>query len=219
MAAAITTRERLTESESFLSSRGFKFSKHRYFALSDEFQLRDDYIERFGFAILTAEIIERLRSYSPILEVGAGSGYWAFELQQAGLDVVASDPGEERFRMGLKSEAKHWEHSWTMLERTPGQQAVVYHPNRALLMVWPSYQAAWPVEVLHAFTGSIVIYVGEGSGGCTAGDAFHELLQQDYRLMTEHGIPQFAGMHDSLMIYERLPAPRIPARVMLTEAG
>ena len=54
-------------------------------------------MEKFGFAILTARAISELAKLvgtdAQILEVGAGSGYWSYELHCAGIEAWATDPG------------------------------------------------------------------------------------------------------------------------------
>jgi hypothetical protein len=47
--------------------------------------------------------VQVLAPYAPIVEVGAGSGYWAYELRQAGVEVVATDPGTGRYHR-----LNHW---------------------------------------------------------------------------------------------------------------
>jgi hypothetical protein len=42
--------------------------------------------------IPTDEAVDTLSELQPILEVGAGSGYWAYVLENAGVDIVATDP-------------------------------------------------------------------------------------------------------------------------------
>ena len=63
--------------------------------------LRELYLQQYGFAILDEATVQVLAPYAPIVEVGAGSGYWAYELRQAGVEVVATDPGTGRYH-GLK---------------------------------------------------------------------------------------------------------------------
>ena len=59
--------------------------------------LRDAFVAKFGFGVLTAraidDLIDLIGPDAQILEVGAGSGYWAYELQAAGLGRPADGPG------------------------------------------------------------------------------------------------------------------------------
>src|SRR5260370_1008891 len=70
-------------------------------ALKNRRRVRDEYIAKFGFAVLDDRAIDALRPYGPFIEVGAGSGYWSYELRVAGLDSLPTDPGT-----GTYSEAK-----------------------------------------------------------------------------------------------------------------
>lgn len=45
----------------------------------------------YAFAVPTAAAIEVLKQHSPLVEIGAGTGYWASLLQKAGGDIVALD--------------------------------------------------------------------------------------------------------------------------------
>lgn len=45
----------------------------------------------YAFAVPTSEAIAVLKRYSPVVEVGAGTGYWASLLRKAGADVTALD--------------------------------------------------------------------------------------------------------------------------------
>ena len=164
----------------------------------DEFALRDDFIRRFGFAILTPEAVEAIRSYAPILEVGAGSGYWAWELRHAGVEVAATDPGTGRYH-AVSDDG--WPEPWTEIERITALEALDRFPTHTLLMVWPDL-AEWPAEALRAYKGEWFLYVGEYQGA-TADEAFHDLLESDFEEERVINLPVFYGLHDRLMIYRR----------------
>jgi hypothetical protein len=166
-------------------------------SLMSEYKVRDEFIDRFGFAILTAAAAHSLKKYSPILEVGAGSGYWAYELAKAGVDVIATDP--QNF-----SKWRLWgERLYCEVQNMSGERAVQKFPDRTLLLVWPSYEDPWANNTLQAFKGEKVIYVGEGHGGCTANDAFHDCLAKNFERVEEIRIPQFYGIHDTLEVWQR----------------
>lgn len=165
-----------------------------------DWKLRDEYILKFGFAILNRFTVELLKDYQPLLEVGAGCGYWSYELQQAGTAVIATDPGTGTY--AFQKQLKHWDNLWTSVERLTALEAVEKYPNQALLTVWPD-MASWPHEMLEAYSGDTVIYVGESDGGCTADEKFHDMLEEKFELHNSYGIPQFVGLHDYLQIYKR----------------
>lgn len=156
--------------------------------------LRNDYIHEYGFAVLNEVAIAALLPYGPMLEVGAGTGYWSYELQRAGMDIVATDPYEGRY--GFKR-------SWLKIEPLYAIPAIQQYPSRNLLTVWPDYDAPWTGEMLPHFKGDIIAYVGEGCGGCTGDEAMHRHLEEFFEEIQTVTIPQFWGIHDKLVVYKR----------------
>src|SRR5262249_51172948 len=144
--------------------------------------LRELYRTHYGFAILDEATVQVLAPYAPIVEVGAGSGYWAYELRQAGVEVVATDPGTGRYH-GLT----RWV-PWLPIQRLSGVQAVRQYPDHTLLIVWPDYGQRWVSKTLRAYRGETVLYVGEGKEGCTGDAAFHAVLAARFPDVRVHTI-------------------------------
>lgn len=135
-----------------------------------------------------------------IVEPGAGGGYWAWQLTQAGVDVAAYEPaaaGENAFTVG---------EPWFPV--LPGDHDVPkLHPDRALLLCWPSYSDPWAAWSLASYEGDQLLYAGEPPGGCCADDTFFELLEAGWDEVSE--APQhvtFDGIHCYLTEYRRKPA-------------
>jgi len=101
----------------------------------EKHKLRDDFIAEFGFAILTEAVTHAIAQFSPLLEVGSGSGYWSYELRKAGCDVIPTDPGTGKYRFGWESTQTYWSKQWLEIERIVGVKAVKNYPNRNLLLV------------------------------------------------------------------------------------
>lgn len=55
------------------------------------FKARGESVKKYSWAIPSEEVIRALASMGPILEVGAGTGYWANLLTQAGAKVTCFD--------------------------------------------------------------------------------------------------------------------------------
>lgn len=118
-----------------------------------------------------------------VVEIGAGSGYWAWQLAQAGVDVVAYDPhppgpGNNFNRHRLYADVQIGDH-----------EAAASHPDRSLMLCWPSCEDPFAKQALHAYQGDTVIYIGEGEGGCCADDEFHVALERDF------GEPEYSPWH------------------------
>lgn len=167
-------------------------------------RVRGEFIQTFGFAILTKKAIEAMSPHAPLLELGAGSGYWSYELRRHGVDVIATDPATEEFGH-FEQDPKRWTKHWTDVEKLDAVEAIARYPGFNLLIVWPSLSDPWAANALEAFSGDTVIYVGEGKGGCTADDDFHEILDVRFPNQETIDIPVFFGIHDSLIVAKRNP--------------
>jgi hypothetical protein len=197
-----------TEAEEFLRKSGVSTPTQLNIIGSDlmtsvryesEYKLRGAFIAKFGFAILDQQTVEQLKCYSPILEVGCGAGYWAYEMRKNGIDVIATDPilvknSQYPFKIA---------EPWVVIEKLSALEAIEKYSDRALLIVWPSLSDPWAAKALKAYQGQNVLYVGEGAGGCTADDNFHDILERNWNELKYIPIPNFWGIHDVLRIYER----------------
>lgn len=145
-------------------------------------------------------ITERLGGRG-VVEPGAGGGYWAWQLAQAGVDVAAYDPAAETGSSFTAGEP--W---FTVLP--DGHDATRHHPDRALLLCWPSYSEPWAAQALAGYKGDQLFYAGEGPGGCCADDAFFDLLEAEWTEADD--APQhvtYSGIHCYLTEYRRRTTP------------
>lgn len=77
------------------------------------------------------------------------------------------------------------------------------HPDKTLFLCWPPYDDHTAVNTLTAYKGKTVIYIGEGYGGCTGDDVFHEKLNSEWIEVDSLAIPKYEHLHDYLYIYKR----------------
>lgn len=104
--------------------------------VDDENVVRDRHrlVEKYSWAIPSpAAIYEMARvvhenNLNGIIEIGAGNGYWAYCLNQVGVDVIAVDSGETH----TSFKSKHWH---PIIKGGPPHAAK--HPDRALFLCWP----------------------------------------------------------------------------------
>jgi len=175
-----------------------------YFAIpaEDEFRARDRLVRQYAFAIPCEEAVTEIAKRSPILEVGAGNAYWAFELKNRGVDIVATDISElagntYEFKSAFEKAP------YTELEVIDGVSAVKKYPGHTLMMIWPCYNKPWAFETLKAYEGYYFIYIGEGWGGCTGDQDFHDLLNEKWHQVKSVCLPQWPGIHDWFEVYRR----------------
>ena len=67
------------------------FEKHGKDVMGATYTIRSEAIQKYAFAIPNTEAIERIAQHGPVVEMFAGSGYWASFLKQAGADIIAYD--------------------------------------------------------------------------------------------------------------------------------
>ncbi len=165
-------------------------------AMMQRFQARHDMCRKYSFAIPTKEAIREISKFSPIVEIGAGSGYWASLLEKNGAKVLAYDkyPEENKYK---------FTHRYTKVEKAGEEILEKIDPSYTLLLCWPNYDNDFGYNALKTFKGENLIYIGEPEGGCTGNGKFHKELAKNWELTKEITIPQWDGIHDSIMIYKR----------------
>jgi len=133
-----------------------------------------------------------------IVEPGAGGGYWAWQLAQAGVDVAAYEPKE-------RSENHHVDcDPWFPHIQRGNHEAVRQHPDRSLLLCWPTYGDRWAAKALAAYQGDQLFYIGEGEGGCTADDEFFSLRGAEWEDAGDcPAHVSYSGIHCYLTEYRR----------------
>jgi hypothetical protein len=197
--------------------RFFKWIHKRYDqgipAYKDDFcfmpwRWRRTAVSKYAWAVpddWAIQVIEEQLNGMGVVEIGAGTGYWAWMLSQVGIDVAAYDTKIKRRKL------------WYPVKRGGAKQAKRF-PDRALMLCWPWYGEPMATNCLLNYSGNTLIYIGEGYGGCTADDEFHRLIGEgghyeengewvsddsEWSLVVEEPIPQWDGIHDKLSIYRR----------------
>jgi len=163
----------------------------------------------YSYALPDEDLIRRIAEDAPIVEVGAGLGYWAWLLRQAGAEVRATDvrppaqyfdargrlcptPGRRRGRPNKWFEPRP---AWTFVGEADAAAAAAPE-TAALLIVWPPYNEPMAAAALRAFRGAVLWYVGEGRGGACADDAFFDALEEDWEPDELHALIRFPGLYD-----------------------
>ena len=209
----------LTEAEVWLERRGFRpFNDWRPWDRSrgevlEQVRLRDEFIVRYGYAILTSGAIGQVRRAlgedERILEVGAGGGYWSYEFGRAGVDCIASDPGADGYSGGVDGGFSANRHvvsgRFVDVRELTGVEALEeYGHDRALMMVWPDNDS-WPAETLRAYRGRHFVLCCEPVSElcCTGGEDLFELLAREWVETAQVRIPNFFGVNDYISIHTR----------------
>ena len=152
--------------------------------------------QTYSFGIPTEETIRSLARYCPIVEVGAGLGYWAYLLDQIGCDIVAYDLHPTGGGDFIPKDS----HPWFDVQEC--DESFVPPADRALFICWPPQHSSMASDALSRYRGDTLIYIGEGKGLSCADDAFFNALDT-WECIEEIDIPQLNGMHDRLWVFKR----------------
>ena len=167
-----------------------------------------------AFACPNDQAINALRAFSKgcgLIEMGAGVGYWALLLRNAGIDVLAYDklpPSSSSSSSGkvtVKQVASNEYHgrfdAWS--EVLFGDAAARCDTNRVLLLCYPPPNDPMAVRTLRGYTGCLVAYVGETQGDTGTLD-FELLLASDWNLtQAPIKLPNFGNTCYSLTLWTR----------------
>ena len=205
----------MTQAERWLEERGWNYWHSNWMERSfdidgfaGEIEIRGGHIQRFGFSILTDDVIDGLKEIvptpTPILEIGAGTGYWSYELAQAGYDTVATDRSTGVYYVGSENNPTHeWHNQWGEVHEMSALEAIKAHgEGRALMTIWPDF-GSWAGYALEAYAGDTLIFGGEGAGGCTGGVKLFDQIEAHWEKIGLVRLPQFVGINDWLTIYRR----------------
>ena len=167
---------------------------------------RTKLVALYSYAIPTDEAIRFIASQSPIVSIGSGRGYWESLVAQAGGDVICYDSqiiDDGKWIIYSADETTDPVETYHPT-RLGDALCTKDHPDRTLFLCWPPYDNPMAFDALHIHRlagGTKVIYIGEGWGGCTGDDNFHNELNTYYDCEKTIEIPQWYGLHDKLEMY------------------
>jgi hypothetical protein len=159
--------------------------------------------QRYAYVFPSDSALAMLAALGPLVEVGAGTGYWAHRMRSIGVDIVAFDQapvdGERANR--YHSDAR----PWTQVER--GDQTVLSgHADRGLFLCWPPLFSSLG-DCLTYYRGDTVACIGDGGHRTSSLDhlhgAFTKVAAAPVRALDPH-----PGARPQLTIWKRRPGER-----------
>lgn len=169
-------------------------------------KLRDTYVHKYGFAILSEPLLDIYEAFlkgKEVVEIGAGSGWLSHKLQERGIAITPVD-----MAVG-ESNAYGFHKPFTDIVHESAATYLSRHNPSVVVMSWPNYNTDFAYEVLSLLKpGQTLIYVGEGLGGCCAKDNFFELLEEKAILqegatqLFESENLQWPHIHDEHYVYQ-----------------
>ncbi len=191
------------------------------YGINPLWEKRQRWVKEFSWAVPTDESILAIKNLvveqglDGVVEMGAGTGYWASCLAQVNVSCVCYDS----FYWKVKPSHFHFK-----VEKG-GPPKVAQYPNHALFLCWPPLSLhtkkmgrpnLMGSKSLQHYKGDWVIYVGEDEDGCTGDDEMWKILNEKYEQHSYAEVYNFDGIHDSLFIYRRKNAQDNAPRPSLT---
>lgn len=154
---------------------------------------------------------QRVLNGRAVIEIGAGGGYWAWQLRQAGIRVRAYDAAP----VGARPINPYASVRWTDVELGDADDASRF-PDHALFICWPcpeSHGGIWAYDALAQYEGDMFIYAAAEDQCATP--EFYALLERDWRLARV--APEHVSwwlVNDVLAVYRRKrPDECVPAQI------
>ena len=159
-----------------------------------------DLAQRYSYVLPDDATLSALAGLGALVEIGAGTGYWAHRLRALGVDVVAFDQAPPE---GERSNRYHGSaSSWT--EVISGDHTVLSRfSDRALLLCWPPLYSSLGESPCY-YGGTTVAVIGDGGHRTarlrTLNDTFTCVA-----VSSVQALEPFPGRAPTLSIWRRRP--------------
>jgi len=182
-----------------LTDHPFARCYERRLQLANEDGYRLGLAQRFSSVLPEPHQHDVVKRYSPLVELGAGTGYWAYLLNLVGADVIAYDRApldgahENRYHPDVRPWAEVYAGDSSVLTRSS---------KRSLFLCWPPrFSNLW--QALDFYKGDHVLYVGDGGHRTPRLGA----LKRDFKVIEAHpavAMDADAGTRVELSVWRRL---------------
>lgn len=155
---------------------------------------REDLVRRYAWTITAPDTVQFVHEHvgSVVVDPLAGNGYWAYLLTRA-----------SGTRMVAASDTNQPVETWCPVAVADAAQAVRNFDGwPTLLLAWPPSADPTGADVLEAYTGNRVVFLGELDGSC-GGDRMRDLLRTEWSPVAKHQPAQWNSYHDVVVVYER----------------
>jgi hypothetical protein len=156
--------------------------------------------QRYAYVFPSDSALAMLAGLGPLVEIGAGTGYWAHRLRVLGVDLVAFDQAP------LSGERSNRYHPptrpWTHVEQ--GDQSVLPgYADRGLFLCWPPLFSSLG-DCLTYYRGDTVAYIGDGGYRTARLDHLHETFTRIASARVR-ALDPYPGIPAQLTIWKRTP--------------
>jgi hypothetical protein len=172
--------------------------------------------EKYAWAIPDQRALNIIAQFQPIIELGAGNGYWGHLLKKQNVHIRCCDHFVDHGKL------------WTLVERSGPpilQTKEILEGNYTLMLCYPDEAEDLSYQCLQYYDGKYIIHVGElamtgtYSGypqapfGRTTNSQFQIQLMQDFHCILLAELPRFPFSRDCISVWKRtkiVPGRNLP---------
>uniref|UniRef100_A0A0G4GBZ9 MYND-type domain-containing protein n=1 Tax=Chromera velia CCMP2878 TaxID=1169474 RepID=A0A0G4GBZ9_9ALVE len=163
--------------------------------------------DSFSYAVPTELAIDIMKGYikkRPVIDLGAGTGYWSMKLKKAGVSVVPADKSPLDRSFYSSGGARVY---FTSVFNA-NESILSYFARWVLLLVYPP-SGPMAAAALQEFKGRYVIFVGNkglqaGAGGFPQADEdFFRILKEKFVMKEQVALPSHCFSNDAVSIFKR----------------
>ena len=196
----------IADSHNISKEQALEYFGKKHTDVIQEYYKRDYFTKNYGWSIPDKKSLQKVKRFigsDQVLEIGSGYGLWAKLMKDMGINVIAtdalSDPEQKKYRPLDKT--------FTEIENLTHSDAInKYGSANVLMLSWPPYLCSMAAQSIKNFKGNKLIFIGEGSGGCTADDDFFKELDnnwQEVEQIKEFLAKRWVGIYDTLTLWKR----------------
>ncbi len=119
-------------------------SEERYNQLVRLRVIGESLVHKYSWAIPDNQALKIIKNFAPIIELGAGNGYWSSLLRQMSVDIIAYD-------REVDSSTCHTE----VLKGSPKVLKDAKHKDRTLMLCYPDEDSTLSLEALKFYDGTL----------------------------------------------------------------
>ena len=159
--------------------------------------------EKYAWAVPNNRTLSILKHFSPLIEIGAGKGYFCKLLTDMGVDIIAFDREVDS------------EHYWGDVQiGGPKKLLKNLAKGRNLFLCYPDEDNSMACPCLNNFDGEYLIHIGElistgqlsspqAPWGRTSGADFQVALMTEFHCVLVSELPAFPFSRDCLTVWKR----------------
>jgi hypothetical protein len=147
-----------------------------------------------------------------IVEIGSGSGYWAYMLRLLGLSVHAVDNAASAWRTMWISDTIQTD-GIQFMRKPPGTLSPLLGgpgcKDIILLLVYPQVSADFTGRVIRSYEGNTIVVAGTQNGNGFTGfrdepvEVWMEREKRGFERVAQIPLPSFAGKDEALFVFTR----------------